>query len=111
MAQTMMQSHRDIVPVTIVDDVDITDLPANTDITVHLLKAIVAAAKVEPALNAWFDGKTLERKLFTDVHIGLAIDTAEGLFVSVIKEVNNQSQETLRDKVNTYKEAIRARAI
>src|SRR5436190_14288133 len=59
MAMAMIQSHQEIVPVTIVEDVDITDLPTGTDITVRLLTAMVAAAKVEPALNAWFDGRNM----------------------------------------------------
>ena len=63
MAQTMAQSHREVVPVTIVEDADITDLPPKTDMTVSLLKAMVAAAKAEPALNAWFDGKIIRTKI------------------------------------------------
>jgi len=62
MAQTMTQSHQEVVPVTIVEDADISHFPPKTDMTVVLLKAMVAAAQVEPAMNAWFDGKTLERK-------------------------------------------------
>jgi pyruvate dehydrogenase E2 component (dihydrolipoamide acetyltransferase) len=111
MAQAMMQSHREIVPVTIVEDADITDFPKGTDLTVELLKAIVVAAKAEPALNAWFDGKTLERKLFDKVHIGLAVDSDEGLFVPVIKEVEKYSQEELRKHVDKHKEGVKNRSL
>ena len=110
MAQAMSQSHREIVPVTIIEDADITDVP-KTDMTVRLLKAIAAAVKEEPALNAWFDGKTLSRKLFSDVNIGMATDTEEGLFVPVLKQVQDKSPEELRQIIDGYKVAVRERSI
>jgi 2-oxoisovalerate dehydrogenase E2 component (dihydrolipoyl transacylase) len=111
MAQIMAQSHKEVVPVTIVEDVDLTDLPPKTDITVRLLKAIVAACKEEPALNAWFDGKALERKVFDEVHIGIAVDSAEGLFVPVIKNAETRSDAELRQMVDDYKKTVSDRSV
>lgn len=111
MAQAMMQSHREIVPVTIFEDADITDLPKDTDLTVALLRAIVDGAKAEPALNAWFDGKTLERKLFDKVHIGIAVDSEEGLFVPVIKQAEQHSDAELRQQVDGHKHAVKQRSL
>jgi 2-oxoisovalerate dehydrogenase E2 component (dihydrolipoyl transacylase) len=111
MAQTMSLSHREVVPVTIVEDVDVTNLPPKTDITVRILKAIVMAAKAEPALNAWFDGKSLERKLFDEVHIGLAVDSPEGLFVPVIKNAETLSDQALRQTVDDYKKSVSSRTV
>lgn len=111
MAQIMAQSHSEVVPVTIVEDVDLTDLPPKTDMTVLILKAIVAAAKAEPALNVWFDGKSLERKVFDEVHIGLAVDSTEGLFVPVIKNAETKSDQELRQKVDEYKKSVGDRSV
>lgn len=111
MAQIMTQSHREVVPVTIIEDVDITDLPPKTDITARILQAMVAAAKAEPSLNAWFDGKNMERKLFDEVNIGLAVDTMEGLFVPVIKNAENCSLEAFRQVVDQYKQSVKDRSI
>lgn len=111
MAQAMMQSHKDIVPVTIVEDADISHLPPKTDLTVLLLKAMAAAAKVEPAMNAWFDGKNLEVIKFADVNIGLAVDSPEGLFVPVIKKAQSLSDAELRAKVDNYKVTVKDRSI
>jgi len=112
MAQTMAQSHKEVVPVTIVEDVDLTDLPLKSDLTVRILRAIIVAAKEEPALNAWFDGKTLERKLFNDeIHIGLAVDSNEGLFVPVIKHAEKYDDAELRKIVDTYKQSVAARTV
>ncbi|EKD70674.1 MAG: hypothetical protein ACD_46C00444G0003 [uncultured bacterium] len=111
MAQAMMQSHREIVPVTIIEDADISDLPPKTDLTVRLLKAMVAAAKAEPALNAWFDGATLGKKFFAEVNIGLAVDTPEGLFVPVIKQAEKLSDDELRQLIDQYKQTVKSRTI
>lgn len=111
MAQAMMQSHRDIVPVTIVEDADISHLPPKTDMTVLLFKAMVAAAAAEPAMNAWFDGKHMELKKFAEVNIGMALDTAEGLFVPVIKNAESLSDEAMRNKIDTYKVSVKDRSI
>ncbi|HEU5281004.1 MAG TPA: dihydrolipoamide acetyltransferase family protein [Gammaproteobacteria bacterium] len=111
MAQAMSQSHQHIVPVTIVEDADISHLPEKTDITVLLMQAIIAAAKAEPALNAWFDGQALVRQLVNDVNIGMAVDSAEGLFVPVIHAAQQKSPSELREKINEYKVSVANRSI
>ena len=111
MAAVMTQSHQEIVPVTIIEDADLTDLPVNTDITVRLLQAIVEGIKVEPSLNVWYDGKNIERCLHKEVHIGLAVDTPEGLFVPVIKDAGNKTPEELRTIVDKFKKTVRDRTV
>lgn len=111
MASAMTQSHQEVVPVTIVDDADITDLPEKTDFTVRLVQAMVAAALAEPSLNAWFDGKNLERCLHSEINLGLAIDTPEGLFVPVLKDIARKTSTELRTQIDTFKQAVRNRSI
>lgn len=111
MAQAMMQSHREIVPVTIIEDADITNLEKGTDFTAHLLKAIAYAVTVEPAMNAWFDGSTLSRKIFKEVNVGLATDTKDGLFVPVVKDVENKTITELRSIIDRYKKTVVDRTI
>ncbi|HSW70071.1 MAG TPA: dihydrolipoamide acetyltransferase family protein [Gammaproteobacteria bacterium] len=109
MAIVMTQSHQEIVPVTIVDDADVTKI--KSDFTAHLIQAIVSAAKAEPSLNAWYDGKNMERCLHQEVNIGLAMDTEEGLFVPVLKNVANKKAEDLRAMIDDCKKSVRSRAI
>lgn len=111
MAIAMSQSHMEVVPVTIFDDADITDFTEQTDITVRLIQAIVSGVKAEPNLNAWYDGKAMERCVIPEVNLGLAMDTAEGLFVPVLKNVAVQSQDALREQINQYKQTVRARTV
>lgn len=111
MAQIMTKSHQEVAPVTLIEDADITDLPRDQNITVRLLQAIIAAAKAEPALNAWFDGLAMTRQLVNEVHIGLAVDTTEGLLVPVIKQAETLSVERLRQSVDDYKKAAESRSL
>lgn len=111
MAKAMTLSHREVVPVTIIEDVDITNLPAQSDITTRIIMAMVAAAKAEPSLNAWFDGSSEERKLFNEVNIGLAVDTDEGLFVPVIKKAEQKDATKIREEINHFKTAVKERRV
>ncbi len=110
MATIMTQSHQSIVPATIMDDADITDA-RKADFTVLLLKAIAVAAKAEPSLNAWYDGNNMERCVHQEVHIGLAMDTEEGLFVPVLKNVANKTSDELRESIDAFKKSVRDRTI
>ena len=58
---------------------------------VFIMKAVVTALKAFPAFNASLstDGKQLILKKY--FHIGIAVDTPEGLVVPVIKEVDKKS--------------------
>lgn len=111
MALTMSQSHQEIVPVTLTEDVDITDLPKSSDLSVLLLQAIVHAATVEPSLNAWFDGKKLEKKHFATVNIGLAVDTVHGLFVPVMMDAGKKDPQSLRKVIDAFKKGAEARSL
>jgi pyruvate dehydrogenase E2 component (dihydrolipoamide acetyltransferase) len=111
MAVTTSHAHQEVASVTIVDDADITEFSPNVDISVRLIQAIIAGVKVEPSLNAWFDEKNMERCLHNDVHLGLAMDTADGLFVPVIKNAANHSPEELRHIIDTFKKTVRSRTI
>ncbi len=111
MQQSMVKSHQEVVAVSIFDEADIHQWPNDTDITVRIIRAIIAAAKFEPALNAWFDGSCSARKCFESVHLGLAMDNEEGLFVPVIHDAETLDNEQLRQKINQFKESVHSRSI
>lgn len=100
-----------MVPVSIYDEADIDCWKDNTDITVRLIHAINAACKKEPALNAWFDTEHSARKCFDQVHLGLAMDTAEGFFVPVINDAGNQTDKQLRQVINEFKHTVQERSV
>jgi 2-oxoisovalerate dehydrogenase E2 component (dihydrolipoyl transacylase) len=111
MALTMMQSHAEVVPVTVVDDVDITAWGDNTDITVNIIRAMIHACQIEPALNVWFDGQAMGRRFVKEVNLGLALDTKEGLFVPVIHQAEQKSAKALREEIEKIKTEVTNRTI
>lgn len=111
MLNSMVQSHNEVVPVSIFDEADIHAWLEGTDITARLVKAIVDGCKVEPALNAWFDTKHSARQCFEQVHLGIAMDNEEGLFVPVIHDANKYSPTELRQIINEFKAAVSDRSI
>lgn len=111
MAHIMAQAHAEVADVTIVDDADINDWLPGTDATLRLIRAMVIACKVEPSLNAWFDSKEMGRRLLKHVDIAVAVDTEEGLFVPVLRDVAKRTNADLRDALNKIKEHVIARTI
>lgn len=103
MAINMAQAHASVVPITLVDDADIQNFSANEDITLRIIRAIIAACKEEPGLNAHFDGKNLAKKVFSEINLGVAVDTNKGLYVPVIKEIGSLSDEKLRSSIEEFK--------
>ncbi|MGH8182288.1 MAG: 2-oxo acid dehydrogenase subunit E2, partial [Rhodanobacteraceae bacterium] len=85
MARVMADAHAQVVPTTLVDDADLHQWLGKQDITARLIRAIVTACRTVPALNAWFDGKSLSRTLHPHVDIGIAVDTDDGLFVPALR--------------------------
>jgi len=111
MAQVMAQSHQQVVPVTILDDADIYAWQKGTDITLRVIRALAAGCKAEPSLNAWYDGQHTARRLFNEVHIGLAMDSPDGLFVPVLRDVTGRDASAIREDINRYKTQVGDRSI
>jgi len=111
MAIAMQKSHQEVVPVTIIDDAVENPASQEKDFTVCMLQALVAAIHAEPALNAWYDGKNMERCIHQEVNIGLAMDTPEGLFVPVLKNVEKKTPTELRTEIDALKKSVRARTV
>lgn len=110
MVMSMSQSHQEIVPVTLCDDADIHSWQ-NQDVTVRLLRAIQAGVQQETVVNSHYHGQTMSIERFDTINVGMAVDTTEGLFVPVIKDIANLSDDQLRDKINQFKQQAKDKAI
>ncbi|WP_396589146.1 dihydrolipoamide acetyltransferase family protein [Bermanella sp. R86510] len=111
MAKAMADSHEQVVPVTLHDDVDIHQWKEGQDITMRLVHAIAYACEVQPELNVWFDGQQLTRRLLNAVDLGIAVDTEKGLFVPVLRDIQNRPLSDLRKGLNALREAVKSRKI
>ena len=56
MATRMAHAHAEVVPATVSDDADL-DAWTDGDVTIRIVRAIVAGCAAEPALNAWYDSQ------------------------------------------------------
>jgi len=111
MARVMADAHAKVVPTTLVDDADIQAWQPGNDMTVRLIRAICTAAAAVPALNAWFDGDNLSRTLHPQVDIGIAVDTAEGLFVPALRNADLLDAAGIRDGINRLRAQVQDRSI
>ncbi len=103
-----LQKSWQIIPhVTQYDEADVTDLEVlrkslkaerrkgddavNISILSFIIKAVTAALKKFPEMNASFDEDSGELILKHYYHIGIAVDTPEGLIVPVLKDADKKS--------------------
>jgi pyruvate dehydrogenase E2 component (dihydrolipoamide acetyltransferase) len=113
-ARQMSQSWSQIPHVNSQDYVDITRLETfrkkhkkeiealggRLTITVFALKAVAAVLKAHPRINASLDAVAGEIVLKKHYHIGVAVNTEEGLVVPVMREVDNKSIKELAVELN-----------
>jgi len=111
MAQRMASSHAEIAPATVTDEADTDDWRQGEDVTIRLARAIGAACKAEPALNAWYDSATRERRLIARVDLGIAVDTEGGLIVPVLRNVAERAVPDLRAGLDRLRADAIARSI
>ena len=111
MHASMTKSRSEVAECTLFDDADIHHWQAGQDITVRIIRAIVAGCRAEPELNAWYDGEKLERTIHERVDLAMAVDTPDGLIVPILRKVESKNAQQLRDDLNRIKEATRSRSV
>ncbi|NRA25312.1 MAG: 2-oxo acid dehydrogenase subunit E2 [Oleispira sp.] len=113
MAKVMVMSQQQVVPVSLFGDATLGEawLKKEKNITVIMAKAIAYACAKEPALNVWFDGDNLTRRVLDFVDLGIAVDTEQGLFVPVLRQVQSRSESDLLAGLTALKEAVVKRNI
>jgi 2-oxoisovalerate dehydrogenase E2 component (dihydrolipoyl transacylase) len=111
MARVMADAHAKVVPTTLVDDADLHAWLGKQDITARLIRAICAACKAVPALNAWFDGDKLVRTLHPHVDIGIAVDTDDGLFVPALRNADVLDAAGVRSSIQRLRAQVEDRSI
>ena len=111
MAERMALSRARVVPVTVTEDADIGDWREGEDVTVRLIRAVVAGCAASPALNAWFEDDPPRRTLHDEVHLGIAADTGDGLFVPVLRDAGKRVPAALRSEIDRLRAGVVARSL
>ncbi len=96
MAQSMTLAHAEVASATLMDDADIDAWRAGGNIMLRLIRALVAACRTEPSLNAWYDSQAVGRRLLKNVDLGIAVDTPDGLLVPVLRNVEARTPADLK---------------
>ncbi len=111
MAQSMTLSRSEVCPCTIFDDADIHGWVPGQDITARILRAMVAGCQAEPGLNGFYDGSATSRQIESRIDIAIAVDTADGLIVPVIRNVEQKTAEQIRADLNQIKQKTKDRTV
>jgi len=73
-----------------------------------VIRAVCVALREEPSLNARLDEASQEIVELTDIHIGVALDTPEGLLVPTLRHADQLSLLEIADAVGALTDAGRA---
>jgi pyruvate dehydrogenase E2 component (dihydrolipoamide acetyltransferase) len=124
-ARRMQESWSTVPRVTQFDEADITELVAlrkkyadsyekkggHLTLTPFLMKAVVDTLKKNPIFNSSLD-EAAEEIVFKDYyHIGIAVDTEQGLIVPVVRDVDKKDLLQLSKELAELAEKTRQRKI
>lgn len=124
-SRRMVENWNTIPHVTQFDDVDITDLMelrkkfapefekkgARLTLTSFALNAVATALKKHPIFNSSVDEVANDIVFKEYYHIGLAVDTEQGLLVPVIRDVDKKSLFQLSKDIQEVAEKARDRKV
>jgi pyruvate dehydrogenase E2 component (dihydrolipoamide acetyltransferase) len=109
MARRMTDAHARVVAAMAADEADVGSWSAKTDVTVRVIRAIVAGCHAEPRLNAWFDDEAMMISRRDRIDLGVAVDSEGGLFVPVIADIGEKDSNALRIELDELKKKVESR--
>ena len=111
MAFNMARAWREVVHATIQGEADIELWSPNEDVTCRLVRALIGGCKTESALNASFDAASLSLRENPTIELGLAIDSLDGLFVPVLRDVARMTPQEWRRQIDAFKRSVEERSL
>jgi 2-oxoisovalerate dehydrogenase E2 component (dihydrolipoyl transacylase) len=124
-AQRMQDTKRRVPHFSYIEEVDVTDLEAlRTDVNANrkpgqpkltvlpfLMRALVVALRDYPQLNTRYDDDTDVLHRYGGVHIGIAIQTPNGLMVATVRHAEARTIWDCASEVQRLSEAARSGTI
>ncbi|MBS3093946.1 2-oxo acid dehydrogenase subunit E2 [Candidatus Pacearchaeota archaeon] len=122
-AEAMMRSLHNTAQVTIMDDIDITEIWKIRDkenkklmkkkkkltYMPFIIKAVISALHDVPVINSKLDNEGIQK--LKQINIGIAADSEHGLFVPVIKNAEHKSILELADEIMILANKVKERKI
>ena len=109
MARSMSASQAEVPLATVCDDADVDAWSKPGDYMLRLMRALIGAWRIEPALNAWYDAASNARALLDHIDLAVAVDTAQGLIVPVVRNIEDKTPGELKAAVAAQKSAAHQR--
>ncbi|MHC5231905.1 dihydrolipoamide acetyltransferase family protein [Brucella sp. LJL56] len=120
-AERMAEAKRHIPHITIVEEVDVSQIEElraklnheqkegrpRLTLLPFVIRAIVKAVKEQPGLNAHFDDEADIIRQFGGVHIGIATQTPNGLIVPVVRHAESMSVFAAASELSRVTDAAR----
>jgi len=111
MAANMARAWREVAHATLHDEADIEAWSPSEDVTSRLVRALIAGCKAEPTLNASFDAASFALRENPNIDLGLAIDSPDGLFVPVLRDVARTIPQDWRQQIDALKRGVQDRSL
>lgn len=120
-AERMADAKRHIPHITIVEEVDVTQLEElrtslnnekkegrpRLTLLPFVIRAIVKAVKEQPGLNAHFDDEADIIRQFGGVHVGIATQTPNGLIVPMVRHAESMTVFAAASELSRVTDAAR----
>ena len=103
-AEHMARAHREVAPVTWVEECDFEAVPLET-LVASVVKACAEALAEFPELNARLDSD--EIVLLDRIDVGVAVQTEQGLVVPVVRGVDSRSIDELDAEIRRLADGAR----
>lgn len=124
-SRRMLENYSTIPHVTQFDEADVTALNAlrkqlapsyeqqgaRLTVTVFMLKALADTLKKHPIFNSSLDEATNEIVFKEYIHIGIAVDTEQGLIVPVLRDADKKPMLQIATELETLAKKARERKV
>ncbi len=111
MAEKMTLAHAQVVPATVSDEADVDAWGQDTSVMLRLIHAVAAGCAASPVVNAWYDGEEISLRLHQKIDLGIAVNTDDGLFVPVLRDIAGRNDDNLLEGLERLKADVRARTV
>ncbi len=114
MARRMADADQRVVRATVTGEADISAWSRSSrpgSPILRLLRAMAVAVEAAPRMNAWFDDRAERVANQATVNVGIAMETQDGLFVPVLRDVAGKSQVELEAELDRLQGEVESRTI
>lgn len=115
MARRMADAWARVAHATVTGEADISAWSGQArgqgPVMARLVRAVGVAAASEPRLNAWYDDRSEVLANNMVVNLGIAMESSEGLFVPVLRDVANRTADEIVAALEHLEQAVMERTV